>query len=70
MPTKEWIELQLKLAGKLPFYPPLGNSCETRESGYNWYDLCFNLESIPDEDAERIKTVNDAVDYIYSRLKK
>ena len=30
----------------------------------------FNLESIPDEDAERIKTVNDAVDYIYSRLKK
>lgn len=47
MATKEWTELQLKLAKVLPFSPPLGNSCETRESGYNWYDLCFNLESIP-----------------------
>lgn len=28
----------------------------------------FDLESIPDEDAEKIKTVKDAVDYIDSRL--
>lgn len=28
----------------------------------------FELDSIPDEDAEKIKTVKDAVDYIDSRL--
>jgi len=28
----------------------------------------FELDSIPDEDAEKIKTVKDAVDYIDTRL--
>lgn len=28
----------------------------------------FDLDSIPDEDAEKIKSVKDAVDYIDSRL--
>lgn len=28
----------------------------------------FELDSIPDEDAEKIKTVRDAVDYIDGRL--
>jgi len=28
----------------------------------------FDLDSIPDEDAEKIKTVKDAVDYIDARL--
>ncbi|HEY3378728.1 MAG TPA: acyl carrier protein [Armatimonadota bacterium] len=28
----------------------------------------FELDSIPDEDAEKIKTVKDAVDYIDGRL--
>jgi len=28
----------------------------------------FELDSIPDEDAEKIKTVRDAVDYIDSRM--
>jgi acyl carrier protein len=28
----------------------------------------FELDSIPDEDAEKIKTVRDAVDYIDTRL--
>lgn len=28
----------------------------------------FDLESIPDEDAEKIKTVKDAVEYIDGRL--
>ena len=28
----------------------------------------FELDSIPDEDAEKLKTVKDAVDYIDSRL--
>lgn len=28
----------------------------------------FELDSIPDEDAEKIKSVKDAVDYIDSRL--
>ncbi|HEX2948038.1 MAG TPA: acyl carrier protein [Armatimonadota bacterium] len=28
----------------------------------------FELDSIPDEDAEKIKTVKDAVEYIDSRL--
>ena len=28
----------------------------------------FDLDSIPDEDAEKIKTVKDAVDYIDTRL--
>jgi len=28
----------------------------------------FELDSIPDEDAEKIKTVKDAVDYIDARL--
>ena len=47
MATREWEELQLKMAGVIPFTPSPGNNCETRESGYNWYDLCFNLESFP-----------------------
>jgi len=47
MATKEWEELQLKLAGVSPYYPPLSSNCDKRDSGYNWYDLCFNLESFP-----------------------
>jgi hypothetical protein len=48
MPTKEWEELQLRMAGVIPFTPGIGNNCEQRENGNpNWYDLCFNLESFP-----------------------
>ncbi len=49
MPTQEWTELQLKLAGVRPFsIPGISNNCEERVNGDpNWYDLCFNCESFP-----------------------
>jgi hypothetical protein len=48
MATKEWVDLQQKLAMVKPFSHSIGNSSEIRESGEpNWYDLCFNLESLP-----------------------
>lgn len=49
MATKEWEELQLKMAEVKPFSPDaIGNNCEIRVDGEpNWYDLCFNLESLP-----------------------